>query len=294
MPKLPPAEVEIDADLVRRLLEAQHPDLAGRPLMRVGEGWDNTMFRLGEDLVVRLPRREVAANLVRNEQRTLPTLAPRLPIPIPTPVREGRPSEFYRWSWSVIPWFEGKEAVSSPSLDADAERFVDFLRALHVPAPADAPENPVRGVPLAQRREAIETWFAALRPKTNVVTAAIEAAWNDAVAAPISETDVWLHGDLHGRNVLVRDGRFAAIIDWGDVTSGDDACDLASIWMLFEDPAVRANALDRYGADEPLRRRALGSAIGFAAVLLAHGRQGDPLLARIGANTFRRLEADLA
>ena len=293
-PKPPPAEVEIDADLVRRLLGAQHPDLADRPLARLDEGWDNAMFRLGDDLVVRLPRREVAANLVLNEQRVLPTLAPRLPIPIPMPVRRGRPSGIYRWSWSVVPWFEGEEAVSAPDADADADRFVDFLRALHVAAPADAPENPVRGIPLAERRGAVETWFAALRPETDVVTPAIEAAWDDAVAAPPAETDVWLHGDLHGRNVLVRDARFAAILDWGDVTSGDAACDLASIWMLFEDPAVRANALDRYGADEALRRRAIGSAIGFAAVLLAHGRQGDPRLARIGANTFRRLEADLA
>lgn len=293
-PQTPPAEVEIDEDLVRSLLEAQHPDLADRPLARVGEGWDNAMYRLGDDLVVRLPRREVAANLVRNEQRALATLAPRLPIPIPTPVRRGVPSEAYRWAWSVIPWFDGEEAVSSAPPDGDAERFVDFLRALHTPAPPDAPENPVRGIPLAQRREAVEAWFAALRPETDVVSPAVEAAWEDAVAAPIAETDVWLHGDLHGRNVLVRDGRFTAIIDWGDVTSGDAACDLASIWMLFEDPSVRANALDRYGADEALRRRALGAAISFAAVLLAHGRRDARLLARIGENTFRRVQTDLA
>ncbi|MCR9094362.1 MAG: aminoglycoside phosphotransferase family protein [bacterium] len=293
-PKTPPAEVAIDEGLVRRLLRAQHPDLEDRTLALVGEGWDNAMYRLGDDLVVRLPRREVAAKLVRHEQRALATLAPRLPIPIPTPVRRGVPGEAYPWAWSVIPWFDGEEAVSSPPPDGDAERFVEFLRALHAPAPPDAPENSVRGIPLVQRAEAVETWFAELRRETDVVTPTIEAAWADAVAAPIAEIDVWLHGDLHGRNVLIRDGRFAAIIDWGDVTSGDAACDLASIWMLFEDPAVRADALDRYGADEALRRRALGSAISFAAVLLAHGRRDAPLLARIGANTFRRVETDLA
>lgn len=289
----PPAEVHIDTDLVRDLLRAQHPDLADRPLAHMGEGWDNAMFRLGDDLVVRLPRRELAARLVLHERRALARLASRLPIPIPTPVRTGQPAGAYPWSWNVIPWFDGDEAVSAAPADAEAPRFVDFLRALHTPAPTDAPENPFRGIPLAQRSEAVETWFAELRRETDVVTRSIEAAWQDAVSAPVSRTDVWLHGDLHPRNVLVRDGRFAAVIDWGDVTAGDPACDLAALWMLFEEPAVRAEALERYGADDALRRRALGSAISFAAALLAHGRKDDPRLSKIGERTFRRVEADL-
>ncbi|MEM9174558.1 MAG: aminoglycoside phosphotransferase family protein [Myxococcota bacterium] len=293
-PQTPPAEVDIDTALVRRLLGAQHPDLADRPLAPVGEGWDNAMFRLGETLVVRLPRRARAAELVRHEARVLETLAPRLPIPIPTPVRTGEPTDDYPWPWNVVPWFEGEEAAASPPPDGDAPRFVAFLQALHVPAPAEAPENAFRGVPLVDRAEVVEKAFAALRPDTRVVTPAIETAWADAVAAPIAETDVWLHGDLHGRNVLVRDGRVAAVIDWGDVTSGDPACDLAALWMLFDDPRVRAEALTQYGVDEALRVRALGSAVSFAAVLLAHGREGDPRLATVGANTFRRVEADLA
>ncbi len=250
---LPPAEVEIDAALVRRLLATQHPDLADRELAFVGEGWDNAMFRLGSDLVVRIPRRAAAAELVLHETR----------------------------------------ALAAPP-DADAERFVDFLIALHTEAPADAPENAVRGVPLVEHAEGVESGFAQLREETGVVTPAIEAGWADALAAPVATTAVWLHGDLHGRNVLLRDGRLAAIIDWGDVTSGDAACDLAALWMLFEDPDIRAEALDRYRADPGLRGRALGSAIRFATVLLAHGREGDPRLVSIGANTFRRVETDLA
>lgn len=290
----PPAEVEIDAELVRRLLERQHPDLAVLPLLHLGEGWDNAMYRLGDDLVVRLPRRDAASRLVLHERRALSALAPHLPIPVPAPVRTGEPTDAYPWAWNVVPWFDGDEAVNAPAADSDVHRFVDFLLALHTPAPADAPANPYRGVRLAERTEVVAKWFDAIRSRTEVVTPRIEAAWEDAVGAPPAEVDVWIHGDLHGRNVLVRDGRFAAIIDWGDVTSGDPACDLASLWMLFEAPAVRAQALDRYGADEALRRRALGSAISFAAVLLAHGLDDDRRLQKVGADTFRRVEADLA
>ena len=293
-PHLPPAEVEVDAALVRRLLATQHPDLADRELAFVGEGWDNAIFRVGSDLVVRIPRRAAAAELVLHEARALAPLAPRLPLPIPTPVRTGTPGEGYPWAWNVVPWFEGEEAALASPPDADAERFVDFLIALHTEAPADAPDNAVRGVPLVEHAEGVERGFAQLRKETGIVTPAIEAGWADALAAPVATTAVWLHGDLHGRNALLRNGHFAAIIDWRDVTSGDAACDLAALWMLFEDPDIRAEALDRYGADPALRRRALGSAIRFATVLLAHGREGDPRLASIGTNTFRRVETDLA
>ncbi len=82
-PGTPPAEVEVDAALVRRLVAAQHPDLADLPVVEAASGWDNLMFRLGETLAVRLPRRRVAVALLETEQAWLPRLAPHLPLATP-------------------------------------------------------------------------------------------------------------------------------------------------------------------------------------------------------------------
>lgn len=144
---------------MRRLLEAQHLDLAALPLREFGSGWDNAIYRLGDALCVRLPRREVAAALVRNEQRWLPSLASRLPLPIPVPIRCGEPGADYPWPWSVCPFFAGETAAARPpqNLHALADTLGAFIVALHHEAPAEAPENPVRGVPLAVRTQAVET-----------------------------------------------------------------------------------------------------------------------------------------
>ena len=149
----PAAEAAVNETLVRRLLEAQHPDLAGLPITPLDAGWDNVLYRLGYELVVRVPRRAIADELMRNEQRWLPELAPQLPIPVPAPVRMGEPTDFYPWYWSVLPWFQGQCADEAPPHDDQAVPFADFLLALHQPAPSDAPVNPVRGVPIAMRKE---------------------------------------------------------------------------------------------------------------------------------------------
>ena len=133
------ADVVVDAALVRALLHAQHPDLAGLPLADTAEGWDNHLFRLGDALAVRLPRRALAANLIVHEQRWLPLLAARLPLPIPVPVRTGHPGCGFPWSWSVVPWLDGTSAAVVPLPDpaANAVDLGQFLRALHQPAPAE-------------------------------------------------------------------------------------------------------------------------------------------------------------
>src|SRR5438067_2354284 len=153
--RMPSAEVDVSLALVRRLLADQHPDLAGLPLSVLANGWDNLMCRLGGDLVVRLPRRSQAAELVRHEQRWLPVLAPRLPLPIPAPVREGQPGPGYPWWWSVVPLLPGEVAARRPPADPRQAAIAlgGFLGALHAPAPPDAPANPVRGIPLAARDE---------------------------------------------------------------------------------------------------------------------------------------------
>jgi aminoglycoside phosphotransferase (APT) family kinase protein len=115
--RMPAAEVDVTAELVRQLLAEQHPDLAGLALGVLANGWDNMVCTVGADLLARLPRRAQAAELVAREQRWLPVLAPRLPLPIPAPVRVGRPAGGFPWSWSVVPFFPGQVAALAPPDD---------------------------------------------------------------------------------------------------------------------------------------------------------------------------------
>ena len=160
----PPAEVTLDAFGVRALLEAQQPDLAGLPLNEVASGWDNFVFRLGDDLAVRLPRRAIAAPLIEREARWLPELAPSLPLAVPVPVRVGRPSNAFPWAWSVVRWLPGEPASVAPPANAEATAVVlgPFLRALHRAAPPHATRSAWRGTPLAERTASVHAHLTQL------------------------------------------------------------------------------------------------------------------------------------
>lgn len=291
--RTPKAEAKIDAALVLRLLKAQHPDLAGLALDELDAGWDNAMFRLGDDLVVRLPRRAVAAELMRHEQGWLPELAARLPVAVPAPVRLGRPAEAYPWYWSVVPWFAGESADRAPPDSGEALSFSSFLKALHVEAPERAPRNPVRGVPLGARREMVEVRLGRLEAR-GLLAPEVRAAWGRALAAPVAGEARWIHGDLHARNVVVEDGRIAAVVDWGDVAAGDVATDLAGFWLLFNDAGARRAGLADYGATADQRARAMGWAVLMAAVHLETGLEDHPQHARIGAAGLARVAEDMS
>src|SRR6266496_1270083 len=132
----PIAEFAIDTAFVAGLLADQHPDLVDLPLRVVDAGWDNAMFRLGDHLAVRLPRRAAAATLVAHEQTWLPRLADRLTLPVPAPYRIGTPARGYPWRWSVVPWLKGMAADRNEPSALQAQPFADFLGSLHIPAPA--------------------------------------------------------------------------------------------------------------------------------------------------------------
>ena len=286
----PRAEVAVDTALVAALLAAQHPDLARLPLAVLDEGWDNAMFRLGDGLVVRLPRRAAAVALLDREQDWLPILAEALPLPVPAPVRRGRPGAGYPWPWSVVPWIDGVTADLSPPAASEARALGRFLTALHRPAPPGAPRNPVRGVPLATRRDMVEARAARVATATDALTPALGRLWESALAAPIDDADRWLHGDLHARNVLVSEGRLAGVIDWSDLAAGDRATDLASVWGLFEARAAREEALAACaGVSEATWMRARGWAYAFGVMLLDSGLADHPRHAAMGRDTLRRL-----
>jgi len=286
----PVAEYAIDESLVSRLLEDQHPDLADLPLRRMDEGWDNVIFRLGEHLAVRLPRRASSANLIIHEQRWLPALAKQVTLPLPAPCRVGKPALGFPWPWSVVPWLKGEPADQKVPSPAQATLFGRFLRSLHISAPAEAAVNKVRGVPLRERASLVEARMNRLAARTDLITADISRIWRVAVETPLDRSPTWLHGDLHPRNVLVEQGVITGIIDWGDITAGDCATDLASIWMLFPDPGAWRAALAAYpDASELTVRRAKGWAVLFGVVLLETGLSDNPRNARIGEHILRRV-----
>jgi aminoglycoside phosphotransferase (APT) family kinase protein len=286
----PKAEVKIDVPLVYSLLAEQHPDLKHLSIAPVDFGWDNAIFRLGDRLLIRLPRRQIAAQLIANEQTWLPLLAECLTIPVPTPYRLGKPGQGYPWPWSILPWLPGVTAdLQQPNSDR-AKHFALFLRSLHQPAPLNAPPNPFRGVPLTQRAAAVEERMYRLETK-NLISPKLKDIWQEALNAPIDVESTWLHGDLHPRNILVENGDISGIIDWGDMTSGDIATDLASLWMLFSNQNARQQAIAEYGnISEATLHRAKGWAILFGVVLLDTGIIDNPSHALIGERILHCVE----
>jgi aminoglycoside phosphotransferase (APT) family kinase protein len=287
----PSHDVDVTPELVRALIAAQHPDLAHLPIRFVEFGWDNAVFRLGDDLALRMPRRAVAAFLLLTEQTWLPQLAPRLPLPVPAPVRIGVAGEGYPYPWSVVPWFDATASDLAPPAASEGEPLAAFLHALHQAAPDDAPSNTFRGsIRLVERADAFESRAAEIERTQGPLPAFARHLWTEAIAAPVDAPRTWFHGDLHGRNVLVKDGRLAAVIDWGDMAVGDAACDLAAVWMLLPDASARAAAIAAYPASEATWMRARGWALLMATMLAAIA--DNPRMPAMGRAILARLEAD--
>ncbi|MEV7551661.1 aminoglycoside phosphotransferase family protein [Amycolatopsis sp. NPDC089917] len=267
-------EFRYERDLVRALLRDQHPDLAELELREVEGGWDNQQWRLGPELAVRLPRTERAPSLLRAEQKWLPVLADRLPLPTPVPVRVGEPSALFEHTWTITRWVDGEPADRVPITRAGAaETLAGFLDALHVRAPADAPVSPTRGLPLASLRDGFGSSLEAVADEVDADHA--REIWEKAVAVPAWDgPPIWLHGDLHPANVIVRDGTLSGVIDFGDLTSGDPATDLSAAWILLPDGAA-SRFFDAYEvADDATVTRARGWAVLRALNLIAIGRDG--------------------
>lgn len=288
----PAAEIAVDARQARELLAAQHPDLASLPIVPMASGWDNQLLRLGDTMALRFPRRQLAAQLMLNEQRWLPLLKERLPLAIPAPLRSGVAQFQYPWAWSVTPWIEGQTADLSAPDSNQGERLAAFFEALHRPAPADAPRNPHRGVPLSERADAFAGRLAQLHGRTEVLNRRVQALWSDALAAESDTAPTWIHGDLHPRNVLIEDGCLTGVIDWGDLARGDRACDLAAVWMLLPQAESRERAMAACrSVSDATWRRARGWALLFAVILLSAGLVDDARMVVIAERTIARLSA---
>lgn len=289
------AEVEVTEDLVRALLVAQAPRYAALPLTPLGQGWDNEMFRLGQALAVRAPRRAAGAALLGHEIRWLPILGPHLPAPVPTPVFAGEPQGAYPFPWSIVPFVPGHKLGDTVGIGPRfARELGGFLAALHSLAlPKDPPHNPYRtALREPSRGEAVARHLSALGAERDV--SGLQALWRAACAAELAAQPVWCHGDLHPFNLIARDAGLAGVIDWGDMTAGDPAVDLAIAWVALTG-AEREAFLEAYGpVRAPTRARARGWALVFGLMFwdsarrgasASFGRVGERALAGLGQET---------
>lgn len=290
----PAAERRLDEPAVRALLHSADPTLARLPLHLFAEGWDNSVWRLGEDLAVRIPRREIAAPLIAHEQQALPVVGPRLAavgVRTPIPVVVGRPTARFPWPWSVVPWISGTTALDVPRGAASrwATTLATALEALHRPAPPDAPHNPVRGISLVVRDEVMQIRLAQAERAGIAHVGSLGDAWAAGLRAPACTERVWVHGDLHPGNIVADTEVLTAFLDFGDVTAGDPAYDLAAAWMLF-DAAGRSTFRRATGSryDEATWTRARAWAAYVALVLITQSDDRPALLAA-GRSTAQEL-----
>lgn len=268
----------MDAELVHRLVAGQFPQWTDEPVRPVGKpGVDNSTYRLGADKMVRLPRFDRWIGQVHREQKWLPWLAPRLPLPIPTPLAQGEPAEGYPFPWSVYGWLPGERATRAELTDQTqaakdlAEFFTTLWRLDASGGPAPEWSNGFRGCDLADERDSpVVTHYLEgriRRVEGLVDTGRVRATWERGLATPVwHQAPVWVHGDPAPGNLLVTGGRLSAVIDFGTLAVGDPAVDLIAAWTLLG-PEGRAVFREATGVDEDTWQR--GRVWGLSALLPA-------------------------
>lgn len=293
-------EVRATVAQVRRLLADQCPQWAGLPVTPLPdevEGTDHVLFRVGDDLVARLPKIAGAADQADSDARWLPLLASHLPVPVPVPLHLGEPGAGYPWRWTVVPWFAGH---TPPRLGSDdvplARDLAAFARALHAVAATGGPTKPpgTRGSALRHVDDAVRRVLPRLAGHDDGFdVAAAEAAWEVCRTAPEWPGDpVWIHGDLQPGNLIAVGGRLAAVIDFGALGVGDPAPDLAPALWTFTGAARDAYRAE-VGYDEATWRRACGWALGPSLTGLDYYRHSFPRMAEHSRIMIRAVIAEL-
>ncbi|HEY7211399.1 MAG TPA: aminoglycoside phosphotransferase family protein [Bryobacteraceae bacterium] len=290
-------EFDIDVALVARLLAAQFPHWAGVPIRQLeSAGTDHAMYRLGEEMLVRLPRIEAAAGQVEKEHAWLPQIAAQLPLAIPVPLAMGMPGQGYPWYWSVYKWLAGENAAVAHIGDyqraaLDLAAFVSALQRMDASsAPLPGAHNFHRGEPLAHRDARTREAIAAL--DGTIDTKLVTAAWDAALeATPWREPPRWIHGDLQPGNLLVKAGRVHAVIDFGGMCAGDPACDLIPAWNFL---SARSRWAFRaaLAADDATWARGRGWALSIALIALPYYRYTNPVLTNLSLYTITEVLGD--
>jgi aminoglycoside phosphotransferase (APT) family kinase protein len=272
-------EVDVDERLVQRLLAQQMPDLADLPL-RIVEPWgtDNAVWRLGDDLAIRLPRIGWATDQIDKEAEWLPRLAPHLPVALPTPVAVGEPAEGYPYPWAVHRWLPGEGAALERMSDP-VQFALDLAETVHC-----LQLVPTNGAPPAiSRARDLKDYDQSARAAIHRARALIDvtaatAVWEEALAAPaFAGPPVWVQGDLEG-NCVLQDGRLTGIVDWGSACAGDPAVDVQVVWSPLFTADSRAAFLDKLSIDPAALARSRGAAIHQACAALPYYLHTYPLI----------------
>ncbi|MFB7908644.1 aminoglycoside phosphotransferase family protein [Kitasatospora sp. NPDC056076] len=287
-------ELDVDEELVRRMVAARFPRWAGLPVEPVDSaGTSNAMFRLGAELVVRIPRIPGAVEDIGKEYTWLRRLAPELPVAVPVPVALGEPVDGCPWEWSVLRWLDGANPAAGDERQPDllAADLAGFVTAMRRADPAGAPAS-YRSETLAARDAAVRRALAALAGEVDA--AAVTALWKTALGAPEhAGPPVWIHADLQPGNLLVDGGgRLAAVIDFGCAGLGDPAVDLLPAWYVL--PASARDAFrTAVGADAAEWERGRGWALSVALAELDYYRDSNPRMARTARYVLGELLAEL-
>ncbi len=285
-------EIEVNADLVRRLLEVQFSRWAHLPLSVIlPAGTDNQMFKLGDDLALRLPRTERAAQNIEKECRWLPMLAKSLPLPIPAPVAQGQPGPDYSFPWAICHLLPG-DNLSVGKLDDLHQAAIDlgqFVAAMQNIDAADGPTNK-RGLPLGTRDQETRAAIVQLQGEIDVDRAT--KLWQSVLATPQwAGPKKWMHGDLHPGNMLAKDGRISAVIDFGSCGVGDPAVDLMPAWTVLD-----ANSREVFRSivkpDEDTWARGRGWAFTMGIVAYPYYKKTNPTFAAVAERAMNEALAD--
>ena len=301
MQRLHHDEVRIDVALAQRLVAAQHPQFADRPVRALTtQGTDNVVFRLGDDHSLRLPRKSSAVPSLVAELDWLPRLAPHLPLPVPVPVATGEPTAEYPFPWAVCRWVPGSPPQGSDDLDGGdtARRLGQFARALH---DLDTTGGPVADE-RTQRAGSLASFDAATRGALEEVTALIASGridedvvdpaaardlWDAAVDAPAWHgPGVWLHRDLYFDNLLAADGRLSGVLDFGGLVVGDPAGNVMAAWHVLP-PEHRDTFLDITDADTPTQLRARGWVLSQGLLALPYYLDSHDGMVRMARRALR-------
>ena len=289
-------EVETDASLVRRLLAAQFPQWTNLPIAPVpSAGTDNALYRLGDDMAVRLPRIDWAIGQVEKEHTWMPRLAPFLPLAVPVPLVKGQPGEGYPWQWSIYRWHKGQNVtlagIADPTQAAIAlAEFIIALQEIDTTGGPSAADHQLRGAPLTMRDTNTRKAIAALQGLIDVDAAT--AVWEAALQAPDwDRPPVWFHGDLLPGNLLFEHGRLSAVIDFGGLGVGDPACDLMIAWGLFSGHS-RETFRATLGVDDATWARGRGQALSQAAIFIPYYLETNPIGVKNAQHMIDELLAD--
>jgi aminoglycoside phosphotransferase (APT) family kinase protein len=278
--------VHVDIPQARRLVAAQFPEWAELEVRPVpSSGVDNISFRLGDDKLLRMPRFARWTGQVTREQRWLPRLAPHLPLAVPTPLGQGRPGEGYPFPWSVYGWIDGSNADRLTDHRQAAVDLADFLLALREIDATDGPppewSNGFRGVDLHDDRDS-PVVASRMRERIAVLKGffdvdAVTEVWQTGLDAPTWDgPPTWVHGDPVGANMIAKDGRLAAVIDFGTLAVGDPACDLIAAWG-FLPAGARAEFRRLLAVDDATWAR--GRVWGLTSILPSKAALADPVRA---------------